>query len=75
VFADDYKEVSDTGVKGKSEAFQTLEDGVITGYWFDDVRVVEQNRQVAVITYKISTEASTRGRRSPPSSITQLRSG
>lgn len=66
LLADDYKEVSETGVKGKSEALQTLDDGVITGYWFDDVRVMEQDRHVAVITYKVRIEGVYKGQAFPP---------
>jgi len=66
LLAEDYKEVSDTGVKGKAEALQTLDDGVITGYWLDDVRVMEQDRHLAVITYKVRIEGVYKGQTFPP---------
>ncbi len=65
LLADDYKEVSDTGVKGKAEALQTLDDGVITSYWLDDVRVMEQDRHVAVIAYKVRIEGVYKGQALP----------
>ncbi len=66
--AEDYREVSGNGVRGKAEAIQTLEEGVVTDYWMEDVRVAEHDKQVAVITYKVRIEGIYKGQRFPPKS-------
>ncbi len=66
--AEDYKEVSANGVRGKPEAIKSLEEGVVTDYWMDDVRVAEHDKQVAVITYKVRIEGIYKGQRFPTKS-------
>ena len=65
LLADDYKEVSNGGVRGKAETLGMLDEGFIAGYWLDDVRVAEHDKQVAVITYKVRIEGIYKGQHVP----------
>ena len=67
LMAEDFVEVGDMGIRGKSEAIQDLKSNfVLTDYTMEDAKVLELSKDAALVTYRLVQKGSYQGQALPP---------
>jgi hypothetical protein len=67
LMTEDFVEVGDMGIRGKSEAIQDLKSNLIlTDYTMEEAKVLELSKDAALVTYRLSQKGSYQGQNLPP---------
>lgn len=79
LMTDDFVDVSNTGIRGKSETVEDLKANlVLTDYSMENIRLVELNNDAAIVAYKLMQKATYKGESVPSTwycSATYVRRG
>ena len=69
LMADDFVDVGDMGLRGKSETVEDLKANLIlTDYSMENIRLVELDKNAAVVAYKLMQKATYKGQSVPSTS-------
>ena len=67
LMAEDFVEVGEMGIRGKSAAIEDLKANfTLTEYSMEDAKMVELGKDAALVTYKLAQKGSYKGQDLPP---------